>query len=184
MSTPAYITNENVYYSDTTTPAALLLTDDTNWVLPYCNLVTEVGRTDLDTLVKVNGGTLPLKSEDVAHSVTLDNGKTWYDTYVGATRYVDIAHLPTYNAAHGGGGGGGGGSDYVLPAATKTTLGGVRATGTSGVGIDSSGYISVNMTELPPAGSFGQVLTSQGSDNSPVWLDAEENEMDIDGGEF
>lgn len=164
---PSYITDEHVFYSDVTTPAALLRDGATQWLLPYEFLVDQRSQTDLDLLVEANGGTLPLANVDVAMNLILDNGLSWYETYLGVTKFITTATLPTYAQFHGGGGGGGG--DYVLPVASASTLGGVKIPAQGGLTVGSDGTLSVDLTKLAPAGDDGQVLTSQGTTAPPDW---------------
>lgn len=176
MTTPAYITDQNVFFSDVTTPAALLMTvGTTDWVLPFDVLVTVHQREDLDDLVTANGGSLPLTSEQVARTLKLSNGQSWYDTYIGITLYVDPTQLPTYDEFHGGGSGGGG--DYTLLPATTSRLGGVIVPLDSGLSVAANGSVAVNMNALPPVGDEGQILVSVGTNGSPVW-------QDMDGGSY
>lgn len=166
MPVPSYITDEHVFYSDVTTPAALLLDGSTQWLLPYDALVDVRSQSDLDLLVQANGGTLPLASESVAHNLVLSNNRSWFDTYLGVTKYVVTASLPTYAEFHAGGGGG----SYILPVATASTLGGVKIpTPDSGLTITGTGNLSVDILDLAPSGLAGQVLTSVGPGGSPEW---------------
>lgn len=175
MAVPSYITDEHVFYSDVTTPAALLLDGATQWLLPYDALVDARSQSDLDLLVQANGGSLPLASEAITHTLILPNNRSWYDTYLGVTKYVTPATLPTYAEFHAGGGGGG---SYILPVATASTLGGVKIPTTdSGLNVTGTGDLSVDILDLPPSGLVGQVLTSVGPGGSPEW-------EDVDGGGY
>lgn len=164
---PAYITNEHVFYSDVTTPAALLHNGATQWLLPYEFLVDLRSQTDLDKLVVANSGVLPLTNDDVAKNLILDNGLSWYDTYIGTTKFITTATLPTYAQFHCPSCGGGG--DYTLPVASASKLGGVKVPNQGGLTIAADGSLSIDLTKLAPAGEDGEVLTSQGATASPTW---------------
>jgi len=156
MAVPAYITNEHVFYSDVTTEAALLLDGSPQWLLPWQSLVDQRSQDDLDVLVQANGGSLPLSDVNIAKTTILDNGQSWYDTYIGATKYVVLADLFTYAVFHNpySSGGGGGGGSYVLPPATQSVLGGVSVPADGGLVVDGSGAIAVDPNGSVDGGDF------------------------------
>lgn len=156
MAVPGYITDQHVFFKDVTTPAGLLFSyGPTNWVIPFEELVTQLQVDDLDLLVQANGGSLPLTSDSVAKELMLDNGASWYDTYLGVTKFVIPAMLPTYSQFYNGccGSGGGSGGDYELPPATANTLGGVIVPAGGGINVDSTGKITIDpdAIEINPA---------------------------------
>lgn len=73
---------------------------------------------------------------------------SWLTDINNAFDSIDTA---IYEASQSGDGGGGGGSDYVLPVATKTSLGGVKIG--DGLAIDANGLLSANPQSynIPPA---------------------------------
>lgn len=176
MSVPAYVTDEYVYYSNVLTPAAVLVTTPEKIVVPYNLLIDARSKADLDLLVQNNGGTLPLSDLSIAYETILPNGRSWFETYEASTVTV-IPPLPTQ-----GGGGGGGGSDYVLPAATSTTLGGVRVPLTSSISIDGSG----NITYALPVATDDVLGGVRIPDDSAIDVDANGNLVvtELHGGSF
>lgn len=105
MPVSSHITAQNVFASDILTFAVTLLSGSPRWVLPTDPLDLK-DRDRLDQLYVANGSTFPLSDISIAQNLILSNGKSWYDTYVGMTRYVPSSLL----ASSGSGGGGGGGA--------------------------------------------------------------------------
>lgn len=127
MAFPAYVTMENVYFNGTLTPCAVLLGGDPKWLVVY-DALDDVSKHDLDTLVSVNGGTLPLTSTLITHTTMLPNGKSWYDTYIGITLFVgSVGPTPPDQ----------------IPPATSTTIGGVIVQPNSGLTVDTAGHVAV-----------------------------------------
>ena len=194
MALPAYVTSENIYYSDKTANAAVLLTNGgTKWLVPYDGL-DGTSKTDLDGLVAYNGGTLPLASETVSKTFILANGKSWYDTYLGVTKYVTLADLPSSSSGSSGGGSGGLTNTELraspvpvsIPSAVSTNatvLGNVAAGATDAGNPIKMGGVYTNARPTYTAGQRTEFNTDTRG-NLAVTLFAPNNTLAIDAGGF
>ncbi len=193
MAYPGFVTDQNVFFNGTLSPCAVLLAGPPMWLVVY-DVLDIKGQNDLQLLVTANGGSLPLSSITVAQNLILNNGRSWYDTYIGATKYVTTAFVTsgpadtntaiywdgtvwryvyngdTFTPGSGGGGGGGGPVTSDAVATATTLMSGVTVTGAGTAVQPVQSRRAYQAWGATSSGAGTAVITIEVSNDNSHWI--------------
>ena len=95
MADPAYVSSDDIHYNNVTVKCAVFVVGPPKILIRY-DALDDKGKEHLAFLVSENGA-LPYANLDDLYATVLDNGQTYFDTYVKS-----MISLPAAPAKPGG----------------------------------------------------------------------------------